>query len=107
MAEWSHNHQVPAQCCVRSMGPFHSPLPYDLKTVILHKLSVAQGKRREESYLFEEGSSGYPVVGNDDEDREEAAWDQFCDTYGLGGLNPSEEGAILAGKAVGGSGSSS
>ena len=27
------------------MGPFRSPLPYDLKTGILYKSSVAQGKR--------------------------------------------------------------
>ena len=78
---------------VCSMGPFQSPLSYNLKTGILHKLSVARGKCREE-YSF-------------DKDREEAAWDKFCDTYGLGGLDQSQEGVILAGKAVGGSGSSS
>ena len=74
-AERSHDHQVRSQRCVRFMGPFRSPLPYDLKTGILYKLSVTQGKCRKESCLFEEGSSGYPVIRSDDEDREEVAWD--------------------------------
>ena len=88
------------------MGPSRSPLPYNLKTGILHKSSVARGKCHEESCLFEEGSFGFPVVRSDDEDREEAAWDQFCNTYGLGELDPSEEDVILAGMTVDGSGSS-
>ena len=92
-AERSRNHQVRFQHCVRSQGPFRSPLPYDLKTVLLIRLSVAEGKCREE-YSFDEG-------------REEAAWDRFCKPYGLGGLDPSEEEAILTGESLGGSGSSS
>ena len=88
-AERSHNHQVRLQRCVRSQGPFHSPLPYDLKTGFLIQSSVAEGKRREEF---------------SDEGEEEAAWDRFCESYGLGGLNPSEEEAILAGVSLEGSG---
>ena len=47
-AEWSHNHQVRLQRCVRSQGPFRSPLPYDLKTGLLIRLLVTEGNRREE-----------------------------------------------------------
>ena len=92
-AERSHDHQVHFQHCIRSQGLFHSPLPYDLKTGLLIRSSVAQGKRHKE-YSFDEG-------------REEAAWDQFCESYGLGGLDLSEEEVILAGESLGGSGSSS
>ena len=60
-AKRSRNHQVRFQCCVRSQGPFCSPLPYDLKRGLLIRSSVAQGKHCKE-YSFDEG-------------REEAAWD--------------------------------
>ena len=40
-AEWSSDHQARTKRCVHSMGPFRSPFPYDLKTGILHKSSVA------------------------------------------------------------------
>ena len=70
--ERSHDHQVHLQRCVRSQGPFCSPLPYDLKTGLLIRSSVAKGKRREEF---------------SDKGKEEAAWDCFCESYGLGGLN--------------------
>ena len=88
-AEWSHNHQVCLQRCVRSQGPFRSLLPYDLKTGLLIRSSVAEGESREE-------------FSNKGE--EEAAWDRFCESYYLGGLNPSEEETILAGASLGGSG---
>ena len=90
-AERSRNHQVRLQCCVCSQGPFCSPLPYDLKTGLLIRSSVAEGKRHKEF---------------SNEGEEEAAWDHFCKSYGLGGLDPSEEEAILAGVSLGGSGSS-
>ena len=73
-AERSHNHQVRSQRCVRSQGPFRSLLPYDLKTGLLIQSSVAEGKCREEY---------------SNEGKEEAAWDCFCKSYGLGGLDPS------------------
>ena len=47
-AERSHDHQVRLQCCVRSQGPFRSPLPYNLKTGLLIRSSVAEGKCCEE-----------------------------------------------------------
>ena len=89
-AKRSHDHQVHLQRCVRSQGPFRSPLPYDLKTGLLIQSSVAEGKRCEEY---------------SDEGEEEAAWDRFCESYGLGGLDPSKEAAILAGASREGSGS--
>ena len=89
-AERSRDHQVRLQRCIRSQGPFRSLLHYDLKTRLLILSSVAEGKRREEY---------------SDEGKEEAAWDRFCESYGLGGLNPSEEAAILAGASREGSGS--
>ena len=91
-AKRSRDHQVRLQRCVRSQGPFRSPLPYDLKTGLLIRSSVAEGKRCKEF---------------SDKGEEEAAWDCFCESYGLRGLNPSEEEAILAGASLGGSGSSS
>ena len=90
-AERSRNHQVHLQRCVCSQGPFHSPLPYYLKTGLLIRSSVAEGKHHEE--LSDKGE-------------EEVAWDGFCESYGLGGLDPSEEEAILAGVSLEGSGSS-
>ena len=39
-AERSRDHQVRFHRCVRSQGPFRSPLPYDLKTGLLIKSSV-------------------------------------------------------------------
>ena len=90
-AERSRDHQVRFQRCVRSQGLFHSSLPYDMKTGLLIRLSVAEGKCHEEF---------------SDKGEEEAAWDRFCESYGLGGLNSSEEEAILAGASLGGSGSS-
>ena len=89
-AERSHDHQVCLQRCVCSQGPFRSPLPYNLKKGLLIQSFVAEGKRCEEF---------------SDEGEEEAAWDRFCESYGLGGLNPSEEAAILAGASCEGSGS--
>ena len=89
-AERSRDHQVRLQRCVRSQGPFRSPLPYNLKTGLLIWLSVAEGKSREEY---------------SDEGKEEATWDRFCESYGLGGLDPSKEAAILAGASREGSGS--
>ena len=89
-AERSRDHQVRSQRCIRSQGPFCSPLPYDLKTGLLIRSSVAEGKRREEY---------------SDEGEGEVAWDHFCESYGLGGLDPSEEAAILAGASREGSGS--
>ena len=71
-AKRSCDHQVRLQRCIRSQGPFCSPLPYDLKTGLLVRSSVAEGKCREEY---------------SDEGKEEAAWDCFCESYGLGGLN--------------------
>ena len=64
-AERSKDHQVCTQQCVWSLGPFQSPLPYDLKTGILHKLLVAEGKCRKES-------SDYPMswYGGIDKDPE-------------------------------------
>ena len=88
-AEQSHDHQVRLQCCVHSQGPFRSPLLYDLKTGLLIRSSVAEGKRRKEF---------------SDKREEEAAWDCFCKSYGLGGLDPSKEAAILAGASREGSG---
>ena len=88
-AKRSRDHQVRLQRCVHSQGPFHSPLPYDLKTGLLIQLSVAEGKRREEY---------------SNEGEEEAAWDHFCESYGLGALDPFEEAAILAGVSREGSG---
>ena len=88
-AEQSRDHQVRLQRCVRSQGPFRSPLPYNLKTGLLILSSVAEGKRRE---------------GYSNEGEEEAAWDRFCESYGLGGLDPSEEAAIIAGASCEGSG---
>ena len=73
-AELSHDHQVRFQRCVCSQGPFRSLLPYDLKTGLLIRWSIAEEKHREE--CSEKG-------------REEAAWDCFCKSYGLGGLDPS------------------
>ena len=90
-AERSRDHQVRFQYCVRSQGQFRSPLPYDLKTGLLIRSSVAEGKRCEEF---------------SDEGEDEAAWDCFCESYGLRGLDPSEEEAILAGASLEGSGSS-
>ena len=90
-AERSRGHQVRLQCCVHSQGPFCSPLPYDLKTGLLIRSLVAQGKRREE--LSDKGE-------------EKAAWDRFCESYGLRGLDPSKEAVILAGASLEGSGSS-
>ena len=90
-AKWSRDHHVHLQCCVRTQGPFCSPLPYDLKTGLIRS-SVAEGKRCEEF---------------SDEGEEEAACDCFCESYGLGGLDPSKEEAILTGASLGGSGSSS
>ena len=89
-AERSHNHQVRLQRFVHSQGPFRSPLPYNFKTGLLIRSSVAEGKRCEEY---------------SDEGEEEAAWDCFCKSYGLGELDPSEEAAILAGASREGSGS--
>ena len=105
--ERSRDHQVRTQCCIHSWGPFQSPLPYDLKTGLLIRLSVAQGKCHKEYSLFEEGCSEFPVVRSDDKDAEEAAWDRFFDTYGFRKLNASKEEVILAGKSLGGGGSSS
>ena len=73
-AEWSCDHQVRLQRCVRSQGPFRSPLPYNLKTGLLIRSSVTEGKRCEE-------------FSNKGE--EEAAWDCFCESYGLGGSGSS------------------
>ena len=89
-AERSRDHQVRLQRCVRSQGPVRSPLPYDLKTGLLIRSSVAEGKCCEE----------YSNKGE-----EEAAWDRFCKSYGLGGLDPSKEAVILAGASREGSGS--
>ena len=61
-AERSRNHQVRLQRCVRSQGPFRSPLPYDLKTGLLIRSSVAEGKRREEySNEGEEECQGHSI----------------------------------------------
>ena len=89
-AEWSRDHQVRLQCCVCSQGPFRSPLPYNLKTGLRIWLLVAEGKHREEY---------------SDEGKEEVAWDHFCESYGLGGLDPSKEAVILPGASCEGSGS--
>ena len=70
------NHQVCLQRCVHSQGPFRSSLPYDLKTGLLIRLSVTEGKRREEF---------------SNECEEEAAWDRFCESTVL-------EGSILSKK---------
>ena len=71
-----------------SEGPFRSPLPYNLKTGLLIRSSVAEGKCHEEY---------------SDKGKEEAAWDRFCESYGLGGLDPSKEAVILAGASREGS----
>ena len=81
-------------------------MPYDLKTGVLLKSSVLEGKCRKESSLFEEGFFDPPVVRSDNKDAEEATWDRFFDTYGFKKLNASEEEAILAGKSLGGGSSS-
>ena len=106
-AERSRDHQVHTQHCVHSRGPFRSPLSYDLKTGLLLRSSVVEGKHRKESSLFEEGCSELPVVRSDNEDAAEVFWDRFYETYGFKEADPSEGKATLAGKSLGGGGSSS
>ena len=80
-AERSHDHQVRLQHCVRSQGPFRSPLPYDLKTGLLIQSSVAEGKRCKEF---------------SDEGEEEAAWDRFCSpTVSEGSILPKKRQSSL------------
>ena len=61
-AERSCDHQVHSQHCIRSQGPFCSPLPYDLKTGLLIRSSVAEGNRREE--YFNEGEEEAAVTNS-------------------------------------------
>ena len=106
-AEKSRDHRVRTQRCVRSLGPFRSPLPYNLKTGLLLRSLVVKGKHRKESSLFKEGRSELPVVRSDDEEDVEAFWDQFYETYSFKEADPSEGEATLAGKSLGGGGSPS
>ena len=84
-----------------SMGLFQSPCPYDLKTGLLHKSSIVEGKHQEESSSFFPASNDFPMSDKNKED----TWDQFADKYSLARPGSPSGGADLVGEGSGGSGS--
>ena len=87
---------------IRSLGPFQSPCPYNLKTGLLQKSTIAEEKHCEDSSLnfFFQESEKFPVVRNNNDDNKEEAWNRFTSAYGLRrpGLSPQDTDS--AGEAV-------